>query len=60
MPCGLVHHVGNLFDVVHQTVVVGACDEDGFIVDIGHICDRNGFKFVRVQAVTLVLPGRCT
>ena len=53
-------HVGKLFVVAHQTVVVGACDEDGFVVDIGHICDWDRFKFVRVQAVTLVLPERCT
>ena len=41
-------HVGNLFGVTHQTVVVGVSDEDSLVVDVGHNSDRDRFKFVRV------------
>ena len=60
VPVDSLHHVGNLFDVAQQNVVVGFCDEDRLAVDVGHTNDRDRFKFVRVQAVSLVLPWRCT
>ena len=56
---GLVHHVGNLFNVGHQLFIVSTCDEDG-LVDVGHISDRDRFNLVRAQAVASVFPGRRT
>ena len=45
---GLVHCVGNLFNVGHQLFIVSTCDEDGLVVDVGHISDQDRFKLVRV------------